>query len=276
MSARRVTHLFVYPVKSLGGASLAEATVGPRGLLHDREWMVVDADGQFITQREVHALARVATALTDDALTLSHPTLGSVTVPRARWSGGPRVTVRVWKDDCLAVDQGDDVAAWLSAVVSAPARLVRMDDAHHRPSKRVRDGESVGVGFCDGYPLLFATRESLDDLNARLASPMEMLRFRPNVVVEGCEAPWEEDRWGAFTIGAVGFEAVKPCVRCVITTLDPVTGESTGREPLATLAKMHRGEGAALFGMNVNHYGRGVIRVGDALDGLTIGAPVSL
>lgn len=276
MSARRVAQLYVYPVKSLGGASLTAAAVGPRGLLHDREWMVVDADRQFVTQREVHALARVSTALTDDALTLSHPALASVAVPRERWSDGPRATVRVWKDDCLAVDQGDDVAEWLSSVVSAPARLVRMDDAHHRPSKRVREGESVGVGFCDGYPLLFATRESLDDLNARLASPMEMLRFRPNVVVEGCAEPWEEDRWGAFSIGAVGFEAVKPCERCVITTLDPSTGESTGREPLATLAKMRRGDGAALFGMNVNHYGRGVIRVGDALDGLTLGDRVPL
>ncbi len=276
MTRRRVSHLYVYPVKSLRGASLTEAAVGPRGLLHDREWMVVDADRRFVTQREVHALARVSTALTDVSLTLSHPEHGAVTVGRERWSDGPRATVRVWNDDCLAVDQGDEVAGWLSSVISAPLRLARMDDSHRRPSKRVREGESVTVGFSDGYPLLFATRESLDDLNARLASPVEMLRFRPNVVVEGCAEPWEEDRWGAFTIGAVGFEAVKPCVRCVITTLDPTTGASTGREPLATLARMPRGDGAALFGMNVNHYGRGVIRVGDALDELTLGEPVAL
>lgn len=238
--------------------------------------MVVDSAGSFVTQRELPGLAAVVPWVTEGGLTLCCGDKGEVTVERALWSEGAAVTVEVWRDRCEAIDQGDAVAQWLSTVVGKTVRLVRMHDRWFRSSKRVREGETVGLGFCDGYPLLFVTQESLDALNVELEQNVEVERFRPNVVLEGCDQAWEEDRWQSFAIAGVSFEAVKPCERCVITTLDPVTGAKKGREPLATLAKQPRGNGRALFGMNVNHYGHGTIALGDRVETMRFGERVAL
>jgi uncharacterized protein YcbX len=186
-------------------------------------------------------------------------------------AGGQRRNVVVWKDTCDGVDTGDETADWLRQVLGIPARLVRIADDFQRQTSTTHTDTPGEVGFADGYPLLFISEASLDDLNSRLTArgkaPVPMNRFRPNVVIAGCE-PFAEDTWRQVVIDGIGFDIVKPCARCVITTVDQVMGETPDvREPLATLATYRRGaNGGAMFGQNVIHRGRGTLRIGDTVE----------
>jgi uncharacterized protein YcbX len=121
------------------------------------------------------------------------------------------------------------------------------------------------VSFVDGFPFLMISRESLEALNRRLASPLPMNRFRPNLVIAGGE-PHEEDRMTTFSVGELRFQVVKPCDRCVIPNVDQALGEARGPEPLRTLATYRRRHGKVLFGQNVVHRGQGTLRCGSPLD----------
>lgn len=254
-----VSAIFIYPVKSCRGVSLPRAAVVARGLDGDRRWMVVGADDRFVTQREEPRLALVDVSLDGEALRLAAPGVGSVRVPR-RGDQGPRRTVRVWRHQAAAVEHAEG-SDWFSAYLGAPHRLVYMPDDHQRAVNPEKAGRGHIVGFADGYPLLLIGQSSLDDLNARLAQPVEMRRFRPNLVVEGA-SPFAEDQWRALRIGEVPFRGVKPCDRCVVTTVDPETGVR-GTEPLRTLATYRKRGGKVLFGMNLVHDGLGALAVGD-------------
>jgi uncharacterized protein YcbX len=257
-----VTSLHVYPIKSCAGISLDRADIGPRGIRHDREWLVVKLDsGEFLTQREQPRLALIRPALVENGLTLFAPGLPSLEVPIVGNGAGRRV--RVWEDWCDAIDQGDHAARWLSEHLSTECRLVRMDDGFVRkvdPDYAVDDWDQVG--FADSYPLLLISEESLSDLNARLTNPLPMNRFRPNVVIGGAREPFSEDRLRVLRIGDVVFYAVKPCSRCVTTTTDQLTAER-GHEPLTTLATFRKVGSKVLFGQNLIHANPGEIRVGD-------------
>jgi uncharacterized protein YcbX len=169
--------------------------------------------------------------------------------------------VAIWKDQCVAVAAGAEADAWFTALLGTPCRLVTM------PSSTVRQVDlgyaepGDPVGFADGFPFLLISQGSLDELNRRLEHPVPMDRFRPNIVVDGCE-PHAEDGWSRVTIGEISFRVVKPCARCVITTTDQQTGER-GREPLRTLATYRRVGNKVLFGQNLIHDGVGAVRVGD-------------
>jgi uncharacterized protein YcbX len=258
-----VTGLFIYPVKSCAGTELAQADLGPRGIMHDREYMLVDRNARFLTQRELPRLALIRPLLLEDGLQLT-----AETMPRHRLratEAGPRLDVTVWRDTVAAVDQGDAVADWLSAFLNASVRLVRLPSDSVRlvdPAYAPRPIDQVG--FADGYPLLLIAEESLADLNRRLAIPLPMNRFRPNVVVRGWGRPYAEDEWAELRIGSVPFEGVKACARCAITTVDQATA-ARGNEPLATLAGYRWIERGLLFGQNLVHASEGRIRVGDRL-----------
>jgi uncharacterized protein YcbX len=258
----KLTGLFVYPVKSCGGTSLDHADVGPRGIRQDREWMVVDAaTGEFLTQREHPRLALVRPSLTAGGVTLAAPGFVPLEVPVDR--RGPSCRVRVWDDRCHAVGQGDAAAAWLSQWLGASCRLVRMSDDFRRdvdPDYAIEPTDQVG--FADGFPFLLISEESLADLNARLAAPLPMTRFRPNLVIRGAGEPFAEDRMHSLQLGDVVFDVVKPCGRCVTTTVDQATAE-TGREPLATLATFRKSGSKVLFGQNLIHRNQGIVRLGD-------------
>jgi uncharacterized protein YcbX len=227
--------------------------------------MVVEAaTGEFLTQREYPRLALTRPTLEVDGLTLDAPGLPSLEVPVA--TEGTRRQVRVWKDWCHAIDQGDLAARWISEHLGADCRLVRMDGAFARkvnPDFAVDERDQVG--FADGYPLLLTSEESLGDLNARLATPLPMNRFRPNVVIRGASEPFAEDRLLVFKIGNVTFHAVKPCARCEIPTTDQQTA-TRGHEPLTTLATFRKVGSKVLFGQNLIHANQGVIRVGDEVN----------
>lgn len=243
----RLARIARYPVKSCRGIPVDRARVGARGIDDDRRWMIVDRDGAFVTQREEPRLALVDVALEEGLLRLAAPGTDDVLVP-SRLAAGPRVTVRVWRSTVDAIPH-EGASAFFSRFLGREVRAVYMPDDVRRAIDPVFSREGDVVSFADGYPLLAATRASLDDLSARLEVPLSMARFRPNVVVEG-SAPWEEDRWAAITIGEVRFRAPKPCDRCSITTIDPATGR-IGKEPLRTLATFRRRDGKVLFGVNL-------------------------
>jgi uncharacterized protein YcbX len=264
----RVVELRVYPVKSLGGVSVRASAVDALGLALDRRWMLVDADGVFLTQR-VHARMALAAAAPDGTggVVVTAPGLPPLAVAPPP-AGAPRRHVRVWADVVEGATHPPEVDAWFSTFLGAPTSLVYMPEDVVRPVEPPYAAPGDRAPFSDAFPLLVVSRESVAGLNERLAergaAPVEVRRFRPNVVVEGVGTPHAEDAWHGFDAGGVSFEVAKPCARCVVTTIDPDTA-ARGDEPLRTLAEYRRRGGKVLFATNVIPRGRGTLRVGDAV-----------
>jgi hypothetical protein len=267
----KLSALHVYPVKGLKGIALPEAQCTDRGLRHDRRWMVVDAEGNFLSQREEPRMATVWTEIEDGVLSLAAPDAGSVEVPiEAGGARSGRIRVRVWKSVVDAVPVSPYADAWLTDYLARPCRLVYMPDETHRASNEKYAGPDRLVGFADGYAYLVISEASLADLNGRLAGQrhpaLPMNRFRPNLVVSGTEA-YAEDGWGDIRIGEAILRGVKPCGRCQVTTTDQATGEVAGPEPLATLSTFRESsEFGVMFGMNLVTVREGRVRVGDAIE----------
>jgi uncharacterized protein len=246
-----VTALNVYPVKSCGGIALDAATVLDAGFAFDRQWLVVTPDGRFVTQREQPRLALVGTAIEEGRLVLRFPDGGTVEV--AADASRPRLDVVIWDDRCGGLDCGDAVAERLSALLGRAVRLVEFDPAIPRVKRSPWLGEATALlRYPDGYPILLISEESLDDLNARLAAPLPMNRFRPNVVVRGLGA-FGEDRVRELCAGTLRLQPVKPCTRCAITMTDQVTAGVDAAEPLRTLKsyRWDRELRGITFGQNV-------------------------
>ena len=260
----RLAAIGIYPVKSLGGTAPGSIEVEPWGLLGDRRWLVVDADRRFLTQRSV---ARMAVIRAEDVpgrgIMLSGADLPAMLV-EAPGDGAPVVPVTVWRDTVPARIAAATAERWLTAALGVACQLAHLHDTAARPTNPAFAPAGSTVSFADGYPLLLTSLASLSDLNGRLAQPVGMDRFRANVVVDGFTA-WDEDHWRIVTIGAVEFEAVKPCVRCVVTTIDQTTGLRPDKlEPLRTLAAWRGQMGADItFGQNLVPVSRGRISVGD-------------
>ena len=244
--------LYVYPVKSCRGIALDAALLTRTGLEHDREWMIVTPEGRFLTQRELPRLALIGTRLEPQALWLSAAQSRPLEVPFGD-AGRPSEVV-VWRDRCAARDAGDAAAQWLGDVLGRAVRLVRFDAAHRRQSDPAwTGGARAYTQFSDGYAMLAISTASLGDLNSRLAQPLPMNRFRPNLVLDGLP-PYGEDAIGEFLVGdGVRLRAVKPCTRCAITTTDQATGTVDGAEPLQTLRtyRWNPGLRGVAFGQNV-------------------------
>lgn len=269
--ALKLSALHVYPVKGLKGIDLSEAQCTDRGLRHDRRWMVVDAAGDFLSQREHPRMATVWTEIVEDVLALAAPDVGSVEVPiEAGPSRAARIRVRVWDSVVDAVPVSPYADAWLGDYLGLPCRLVYMPDETRRESNAKYAGTDKLVGFADGFAYLLTNEASLAELNARLRGnhhpALPMNRFRPNLVVTGCGA-FEEDRWMEIRVGEAILRAAKPCGRCQVTTTDQSTGEVVGPEPLATLSTFRESrEFGVMFGMNLVTVRQGKVRVGDAVE----------
>lgn len=268
--ALTLTGLNRYPVKSCRGEAVAAATVEPWGLLGDRRWMIVDDLGETVTAREHPRMLLIEPELVDGGLRVSSPDVEPLFVPTPT---EPTIDVTVFKRLAFAVTLADDTAnAWFSKVVGESVRLVYGDDPTRRPTNRAFTQDGDCVSFADGYPILLTTEDSLAQLNEWIAAgpmadqgPLPMRRFRPNVVVAGAPA-FDEDHWRRIRIGEATFRTPKGCDRCVITTTDPDTA-ARGKEPLATLARHRRWDGATWFAMNVVPDNPGaVIRVGDEVE----------
>lgn len=269
MTALTLSALHVYPVKGLKGIDLDVARCTERGLEHDRRWMVVDENGDFLSQREMPRMATIWTEIADGALVLSAPDLPSVDVPLDPRPAAP-MRVRVWSSTCDAVPVSPHADAWLSDYLELPCRLVYMPETTRRLSNPDHvKGEKL-VGFADAFAYLVTTEASLADLNARLETraqrPVPMNRFRPNLVVRG-NGPFAEDDWAEIRVGGAVLQAAKRCGRCQVTTTDQVTGEVTGPEPLATLSTFHAdSKSGPCFGVNFVSVKAGAVRVGDAVE----------
>lgn len=255
-----ISNIIYYPIKACRGFEVDTACVERMGLEHDRRMMVVTEQGAFLTQREHPRLALVAPRLSDGMLELSAPNYDSIRLG-IQTSGAPW-PVDIWKSKGVhAIDQGEEAARWFSDWLGTSVRLVHFADGYKR---RVNEEYAVNdddhTGFADAYPILLISEESLQDLNSRLETPAPMNRFRPNLVVRGCE-PFAEDTWNRIKLGDVELAVVKPCVRCVVTTIDKETLEQS-KEPLKTLGKYRKHKLGAIFGQNVIPLNEGRLRLG--------------
>lgn len=276
----QLTRLYRYPIKSCRREELHQAEVEPWGLAGDRRWMVVDADGAQVTAREHPSLLLVRAELDGTGLRLNAPGRDPLDVKMP--DGSALLPVRVWDSELDAALPSAEAHAWFSDVLGLPARLVYLDDPRRRPTNPAFSERDDRVSFADGYPLLLATEESMAALNDWIAAgpradegPLPITRFRPNVVVRGAPA-WAEDGWRRLRIGDVTFRAVKGCARCVMTMIDPETLTKT-KEPIATLARYRRWDGATWFAMNIipdQVTAGAMIRVGDPVEIIgQVGAP---
>ncbi len=265
----RVSGLFIYPVKSLRGIAVSEASLDDYGLAGDRRFLLVDANNQFLTQRTLPRMALITTELGRESLILRNPHHGSAAVGLNE--SGPSLTVQIWHDTVEAVDCGVEIAVWLSDFLRHPCRLVHIGSTYLRPVKPSKAQPGDVVSFADAYPLLVLSEATLADLNDRLVAqgeePVPMDRFRPNVVVSDCPA-FAEDSWNRFKIGGGSFRAAGPCARCIIPTTDQLTAIRY-KEPMRTLAAYRRDPaepGNVYFGQNVIHESKsGRLQVGDAV-----------
>jgi uncharacterized protein YcbX len=257
-----ITELNLYPIKSCAGIALREATLTPAGLMtqniYDREWMVVDAQGEFMTQRQHPKMALITPRIKADTLELRAPGMLRLEVPLdlPHPDDARTVEVKVWNDTVHAYDCDDTTATWFSNFLGVPCRLVRF----HAEAKRLANREWTGgieapTLFSDGYPVLVISEASLHDLNDKLKGQgreaLPMNRFRPNLVVSGIEA-FEEDYTEIFTIGSAKLKPVKPCPRCPMPSIDQATGEF-GPDPLDVLRTYRvnpKVDGGITFGMN--------------------------
>lgn len=258
----KLSGLFVYPIKACRGISLESAHVVERGLQFDRRYMLVDRTGTFVTQREAPQLSRVTTAFVGDSIVVSTQASADLELPRELFPGShlESSAYRVW-DHFGSALRHPEGSRWFSTFLDDEVSLVYMPDVERRAVNPARAQPGDIVSFADGYPLLLISEASLADLNRRLAEPVEMRRFRPNLVISGCE-PYAEDTFSTLRIGELSLRAVKRCERCVVTTVDPETGQG-GKEPLRTLAKYRYEDGNVWFGMNLIHDGSGTLRLGD-------------
>ncbi len=271
----RVESLHVYPVKSCRGIDLEEATIGPRGFLFDRNWIVVDGQGKMLTQRDITSIATVLTALTDDAITLSAPGARDIPIPFVS-EGSARTSVDVWGNECAGLDEGDEAAAWLSTVLGQGVRLLRFDET----SCRELDAEWIGdtkatAAFSDVLPFLVVSTASLDALNewraARDMPPCTIDRFRANIVLTGLDA-WAEDEVPALQCGDIKIDLTRPCSRCRVPSINQQTGVEEEYGNLEVLAEERKFKNyidrpGAMFGVQgmCTAGEGGTIKVGDEI-----------
>ncbi|HIC82371.1 MAG TPA: MOSC domain-containing protein [Chromatiales bacterium] len=270
MPSLTLSGITIYPVKSLAGIELDEAVVGERGFLFDRHWMIVDPQGQFLTQREMPRMALIQPVLNENGLELYAEGQAPLYLPLEPDKPEP-LDVQLWNDRCQAMACGTVADQWLGAVLGRPARLVYLPPEHVRRLDPEYARPADETGFADGFPFLLVSEASLADLNSRLEARLSMRRFRPNLVVKGC-GPYAEDTWGRIRIGKIGFRVVKPCARCAITTVDPDTAERS-KEPLTTLAGYRRRGNKVYFGQNLIQDTTGALTVDDPVEILEAGLP---
>jgi uncharacterized protein YcbX len=258
---KRVSALYIYPVKSLGGIALNSAHVLPKGLQYDRRWMLVDENNQFLTQRVHAGMALFKTAMLEDGILVRYREEGEIIIPFQ--SSGDLLQAIVWNDEVQVQEVSTEHNKWFSAWLGMQCKLVQFPESHVRkvdPDYAINNDQT---SLSDGYPVLVIGQASLDDLNGRLEQAVSINRFRPNIVVEG-SVPFEEDNWKMFSIGQAKFAGVKPCARCVMTTVDQETA-AKGEEPLRTLSTYRKTGNKVMFGQNLLVVQPGRISVGDEI-----------
>lgn len=262
-----LSSLYIYPIKSAAGIALSSAQIEPRGLNYDRRWMLVDQARRFMTQRRFPRMALIEVRLKTDHLAIAAPGMPPLAVP-LQPPREPLLSVEVWGDICGAIPLTDEINDWFTRFLEVRCQLVYMPDHCDRTVRHPRTEPSQPVSFADSFPFLLISEASLQDLNQRLTTPVPMNRFRPNLVVTGCDA-FAEDTWDQIQIGDVTFQVAKPCSRCKVITVNQKTGDRSP-EPLLTLGKYRLWEGQIWFGQNLLQEQLGQLQLGDTVEVLQI------
>ncbi|MEQ9439761.1 MAG: MOSC domain-containing protein [Cyclobacteriaceae bacterium] len=264
-----VSGIITYPVKSLAGVSLPESEVLRTGLRLDRCWAVVNSDGEIITGREHPKLLGISIEVQETFLQLTAPD-GQLYQLTLYPAGEEMVEIRLFKRIVRGISLGSEAAHWFSNYLGVPCSLVMLGEQGREMQAKYGGKEGDIVSYADTSPLHVVSEESLAELNTRLASPVLMHRFRPNIVVQGCQ-PYEEDQWKYIRIGDCEFEVNEHCKRCVFTTIDPVLQQKDEQqEPLRTLSAYRKNAaGAVTFGVNLIPRKLGTLQVGQKIEVLT-------
>jgi uncharacterized protein YcbX len=258
---RIVTGIYIYPIKSLGGISLQSSSFCSTGLQYDRRWMLVDKTGCFITQREMKQLCLFAVSMNTTHFTVSY-LHQQINIPLAL-TKGERVMVKVWESEVEAITANAEINNWFSMNLQRPVKLVYMPDTTYRSINPAHVIINEQVGFADGYPVLMIGEASLHLLQSKVSEVIPMDRFRPNIVFNSVQ-PHEEDLWQYFTINTLTLRGIKPCKRCVVTTINQ-QNSAMGAEPLKTLSTYRKVDNHILFGQNVAVPAVGNFDVGDEI-----------
>jgi uncharacterized protein YcbX len=264
MIHRKLTEIWIYPIKSLPGFRVTSATVREKGLEGDRRMMLVDENNRFLTQRELHQMALFQVSMDQGFVTVSHRTnkdLHPITIDATQPVSTPAVACTIWDDTVEAHEMNAMYSKWFSDALGFTCKLMLFPEPNKRRVDVKYVAEEIQTSLSDGYPYLIIGQESLNDISKRVGEDLPIRRFRPNFFFEGGTA-FEEDTWKDFYIGPIKFRGIKPCGRCAITTINPDTGEK-GVEPLKTLASYRNKNGKVLFGQNVIALGQGIINEGD-------------
>ena len=264
-----VHSLHIYPIKSCQGIDLQQAELTGTGFKYDRHWMLVDRQGQFLSQRQYPRLARIQTRLDDDALIIGIDGEQQLELPLIS-DDSQRREVQLWNDRCSAALVSQAANRWFSDFLEIDCELVFLPESEQRRVDPDYARDRQIVGFADGFPLLLLSRASIDLLNNKLQQQVKINRFRPNIVIDGCDAH-AEDEWSRISVNAIDIELVKPCSRCPIPTVNPRTGQKEGPEPLKTLTRYRRRDNKVGFGQNLVHESGGQLACGQLLEVLETG-----
>jgi len=257
----KLSEIFIYPIKSLGGISVDSAIVEWRGLKYDRRFLLVDENKTFMTQRDFPQMALLKPSFAENGFDVLNTKDNSFTFIPFETISTEKIKVQIWDDFCNSVRVSKNLDAWFSNALNIKCSLVYMPDDERRIVEKKYIEEEHIVSFADAYPFLMIGQASLDDLNSRLETRLPINRFRPNFVFTGGKS-YEEDEWKDFLIGDIKFSAVKPCARCVITTTNQETAERSS-EPLKTFSEYRKVNNKVMFGMNLICKSTGVVSVGD-------------
>lgn len=257
-----ISKLFIYPIKSLGGISLQKSEVEMRGLKHDRRWMLVDENGVFLTQRNLPRLAAFSLSIHDQYLeVLNKVTLLKIKVPLLPKSG-IKMPVRLWDDEVIGEIVDIEISEWFSLQLGQKVNLVyQSEDSIRKIDNNYTVNGEEHTSFSDGYPILIISEASVDALNSKCPEQIPLERFRPNVVIKNCDA-FFEDKLREIDINDTKLYGVKPCARCIMTTINQETFEKS-KEPILTLSKFRMFEHKILFGQNAVVHKTGTFSVGD-------------
>lgn len=262
MNIYTLSDIIIYPVKSLAGIHLNQCQVTKTGFQYDRKWMLIDNQGQFLSQRRLPKMALIKTALTANQLILSAPNQQDLILALTP-ADGEVIASTIWHDQCRARSISLDADRWFSDFLQTDCRLVYLPDEIIRPVDARYADVSDQVAFADGFPFLLISENSLHSLNQAMHAVFAMNRFRPNLVIANCPS-YAEDSWREIRIGTIDFRLPKPCSRCAVPTIDPDTAQ-TGKEPLTTLNRLRKWQNKVYFGQNAIHNQCGTLTVGDSV-----------
>jgi len=254
-----LSEIYIYPVKSLGGIKVDKWQVNEKGLLHDRKWMLIDSNNQFLSQRKIPEMTLIKTQITKNELILSNPEAENISVPLFPTTGND-IESTIWKDQCLAKTTTKEANQWLSDFLGIECKLVYQADETIRSVDPDYAKTSDKVNFSDGFPFLIVSDASLQSLNQEMGLQLSIQRFRPNLVISNCES-YAEDGWREISINDIGFRLPKPCSRCPVPTINIETAEKS-KEPLKTLNRIRRWNNRVFFGQNALHNNIGELSIG--------------